>query len=226
MGNICRVGAMQHNVCSIISLSIYLTWHELVISVSLDKMQHWKRELLHIVSLLFFPCKRKHSTLSTILNTAECKTICAVSSPVPSQILMLRGLANLLATMHLSSIAEWLTTLTTVKETNKQNKEEEARLVSLPPPSAGIFSLISSFSITKGFFFLLLPTHWDFMCPSSNSNPPLSCSLSLSLAASVASSLFLCISPFKYSFCENASVRFLWLYPLKGEVLQIIHVSL
>lgn len=47
---------------------------------------------------------------------------------------MLKGLANLLAAMHLSSIAEWLTTLTTVggKEEEK-NKEEEDRLVSLPP---------------------------------------------------------------------------------------------
>lgn len=74
--------------------------------VALSSVPLQKGTTVYTVSLSL---QKQHSTLSTILHSAEYKTICAVSPPIPSQIFVLKGLANLLATMHLSSIAEWLT---------------------------------------------------------------------------------------------------------------------
>lgn len=103
---------------------------------------------------VFLFLQKQHSTLSKILHTAAHQPICAVSPPISSKILVLKGLANPLATVHLCSIAEWLTTLTVKRRGKKgKNKEEEDRLVSLPPSLCRNFMpLISSFSITEGSF--------------------------------------------------------------------------
>lgn len=172
---------------------------------------------------------KQPSTLSTILHIAEYKIICAVSPPIPSQIFVLKGLANLLATMLLSSIAEWLT----IVRRRKKNKEEEDRLVSLPPSLCKNFlPLISSFfSITKGSFHCCQLN--ESLCVLHPFPTHYSLSLTVSLAAAVSSSSSLCVSPFKYSFCENA-VCFLQLRSLKeGSCFffffcsfKIIHVAL
>lgn len=153
---------------------------------------------------------KQPSTLSTILHIAEYKIICAVSPPIPSQIFVLKGLANLLATMLLSSIAEWLT----IVRRRKKNKEEEDRLVSLPPSLCKNFlPLISSFfSITKGSFHCCQLN--ESLCVLHPFPTHYSLSLTVSLAAAVSSSSSLRVSPFKYSFCENA-VCFLQLRSLK-----------
>lgn len=125
---------------------------------------------------------------------------------------MLKGLANLLAAMHLSSIAEWLTTLTTLgkKEGKKKTKKRRTGLFLCPHPSAGIFCLwFLLFSITKGSF------HRCQLNESLCVLHPIPTHHSLSLAGTVSSSSFLCILPYKYNFCENAAVCFLWFQSLK-----------
>lgn len=61
---------------------------------------------------------------------------------------MLKGLANLLAAMHLSSIAEWLTTLTTLgkKEGKKKQRRGGQACFSAPIP-------LQEFSAFDFFFF-------------------------------------------------------------------------
>lgn len=125
---------------------------------------------------------------------------------------MLKGLANLLAAMHLSSIAEWLTTLTTLgkKEGKKKTKKRRTGLFLCPHPSAGIFCLwFLLFSITKGSF------HRCQLNESLCVLHPIPTHHSLSLAGTVSSSSFLCISSYKYNFCENVAVCFLWFQSLK-----------
>lgn len=124
---------------------------------------------------------------------------------------MLKGLASLLAAMHLSSIAEWLTTLTTLgkKEGEKKNKEEEDRLVSLPPSLCRNFlPLISSFFNNQGLFSPL-PTQWELMCPSSNSNPPLCLLPVLSLPLRFSAFALINITSVEMLLC------FLWFQSLK-----------
>lgn len=121
---------------------------------------------LHInINILYSEKKKNKNTTKRPTSIVQCtnqfmlrcllfllKTLCS------------RGLANLLDTMHLSSIAEWITTLVVIyiyKKKNKvgeeKNKEMENSLVSLPPSLCRNFMpLISSFFNNQGLFHYCL----------------------------------------------------------------------
>lgn len=137
-------------------------------------------------------------------NTVAYKPICDV--------LVLKGFADLLDAMHLSSIAEWLTTLT-VEKKEKKNKEAEKSLVSLPPLHCRNFMpLISSFFNNKGFFTVAssMGAYMSFI-----QFQPTALFLSLSFAFIL----------FKYSLCD-AAVFMWWLYPLIGESISAISLKI
>lgn len=78
------------------------------------------------------------------------------------------------------------------KRKKRKTKKRKTCLFLCPHRSAGILCLWFLLFFNNQGLFSLLPAQWELICPSSNSNPPLSFSLTLSL--SFRCCLFLFIS--------------------------------
>lgn len=174
--------------------------------------------ILRVASPFFFPCKSStlHSAKSSTLQRTNQFVLCRLLFLLRSS--CLRASPTPLATVHLCSIAEWLTTLTVKRRGKKREKQRRGRQACFSAPIAvQEFCAFDFFLFNNQGLFSPLPTQWEPICPSSNSNPPRSFSLTVSFSAAVSSSSFLRIHPFKYSSWRGSAVFFLWLQPLKEQ---------